>query len=219
MALIQIQAKLPYTTGLPRDLTVNTFNFVGAGDVVAAAAALIPIVRDFYITAPGADKTLGSYMASAINRAPSACGLVAYQVDLPTGELGDPIGGAVFTMTGQELGTSDLPLEVAVCSSYAASGGVGIASSRRRGRVYFGPINTAVLSTATELPTVDSTFRSRLADASNTVLEDSTTEGWPWAVWSRADAAAHPIVRGWIDNEFDTQRRRGVSATSRTSWS
>jgi hypothetical protein len=39
-----------------------------------------------------------------------------------------------------------------------------------------------------------------------------------WVVWSEADQDAGSVFDGWIDNAFDTQRRRGVQASSRTTW-
>jgi len=35
-------------------------------------------------------------------------------------------------------------------------------------------------------------------------------------VWSGVDATGRAVVRAWVDNEWDTQRRRGTTATERT---
>lgn len=37
-------------------------------------------------------------------------------------------------------------------------------------------------------------------------------------VYSRVDGLIRPITSGWVDNEFDTQRRRQRDATARTEW-
>jgi len=37
-----------------------------------------------------------------------------------------------------------------------------------------------------------------------------------WVVFSRADNTSHPITNWFIDNSWDTQRRRGPRATTRT---
>jgi len=37
-------------------------------------------------------------------------------------------------------------------------------------------------------------------------------------VWSRTDEAVYPIVGGYVDYAFDTQRRRGQAPVARQSW-
>jgi hypothetical protein len=37
-------------------------------------------------------------------------------------------------------------------------------------------------------------------------------------VWSRADAEVYPVVGGFMDNRIDTQRRRAVKASVRTTF-
>jgi hypothetical protein len=42
--------------------------------------------------------------------------------------------------------------------------------------------------------------------------------GANWRVWSRRNAAVYTVATGWIDNEFDTVRRRRIKATARTTF-
>jgi len=37
-----------------------------------------------------------------------------------------------------------------------------------------------------------------------------------WSVWSSVDGQARAVTNWWIDNEWDTQRRRGLRGTTRT---
>jgi hypothetical protein len=39
-----------------------------------------------------------------------------------------------------------------------------------------------------------------------------------WGVWSKVDGVVRPIVGGWIDDDFDVQRRRGTDAQGRVVW-
>jgi hypothetical protein len=39
-----------------------------------------------------------------------------------------------------------------------------------------------------------------------------------WAVWSRVNHAMYEVTGGFIDNEFDTQRRRGEVSTARSTF-
>jgi len=38
---------------------------------------------------------------------------------------------------------------------------------------------------------------------------------WTWVVYSTVDNAMYPVDNGWVDNSWDTQRRRGVKPTAR----
>ena len=39
-----------------------------------------------------------------------------------------------------------------------------------------------------------------------------------WVLWSRANNAMFNVVGGWVDNAFDTIRKRGNAPTARTTW-
>jgi hypothetical protein len=41
---------------------------------------------------------------------------------------------------------------------------------------------------------------------------------WDWVVYSPTDDAYHEVANGWVDNAWDTQRRRGYKPTSRTTF-
>jgi len=56
---------------------------------------------------------------------------------------------------------------------------------------------------------------SNLKDAS-----DAATD-WAWVVLNGLDATSTttlPVDNGWVDNAFDTQRRRGLRPTVRTTF-
>lgn len=107
-----------------------------------------------------------------------------------------------------------LPREVAVCLSYH-TGGPG---PRNRGRIYLGPLTSQALETpAGAAPRVQTSLRTKIVDRATDMATNPSLE-CTWVLWSRANAATYQIVGGWVDDAFDTQRRRGAAPSSRTSW-
>jgi hypothetical protein len=39
-----------------------------------------------------------------------------------------------------------------------------------------------------------------------------------WSVWSEANQTASPVRDGWVDDAWDTQRRRGLDSSARTTF-
>jgi hypothetical protein len=61
-------------------------------------------------------------------------------------------------------------------------------------------------------------FIDSLAAACLAMAEIQFTSPGSWAVYSRVGLAMSVINHGYVDNEWDTQRRRGLDATSRELW-
>jgi len=67
-----------------------------------------------------------------------------------------------------------------------------------------------------------------LADAAAAMEDGTVVAGGlsvKWAVYSPTtdavdtiDNAFNDVLDGWVDNAFDTQRRRGPAATTRITW-
>jgi hypothetical protein len=114
-----------------------------------------------------------------------------------------------------------MPLEVSACLSYHGSA-EGVPAARQRGRVYIGPLQTQVLTVSSGVPEpimlgelIDTLVTKGQNLAGNGALAD---DGWHWAVYSRVNELAYNITGGWVDNEFDTQRRRQADPTQRVLW-
>jgi len=116
-----------------------------------------------------------------------------------------------FTLTG--TAATGMPAEVALCISYFATRNI----AGRRGRIYIGPLSSSVGSFigADWRPTTAT--RDTLAGKATDLLAAADLAGWPWALLS-SDGVARPITDGWVDDAFDTQRRRGLDPTDRTLW-
>nr|CRY96813.1 hypothetical protein [uncultured prokaryote] len=129
----------------------------------------------------------------------------------------DPIPRApvltTFHSFATATGSTSLPTEVALCLSFQGSKVSGVPQARRRGRVYIGPLYQAASDTAGR-PT--SGVRTSLA-AMGAHVKAFAANGY-WQVWSTVNNSPTLVVDGWIDNSFDTQRRRGVEATARTTF-
>lgn len=220
MPMIRVTAKMPYTGGLSRDVTENTFSFFGdTAFSPTLATTLTNRVKDFYNTAAlgGASHSVSYYMSPIISRASNACTFVVAETNVATGlQVGDSIE-VPWTLGGGELSASSLPLECAVCVSYSGHpDGGSLPKGRRRGRIYLGPLTITTLSQFTD-PSVATTFRNEAAAAAAALASSADVDG-AWVVWSRAANAVTGISEGYIDNEFDTQRRRGNDPTQRTTW-
>lgn len=122
-----------------------------------------------------------------------------------------------------------LPSEVALCLSYKSGIISGQAAGRSRGRIYLGPILTSsiVAEAANGESRPVSDFQNAAVQAGKRMQNESETAGFNWVIYSPTQRsenqgdfpgpffASSAVVTLWCDNAFDTQRRRGLKATSR----
>jgi len=141
-----------------------------------------------------------------------------YDMDDPEPRTPAAIGTFDFPVS---TSGNPLPPEVAMVMSFQAPPESGINQGRRRGRIYLGPLGVTNLGNdgrpASGRITQLKNAGEDLQDASDAASD------WVWCVYSRAQVAdgENPVSfveSGWVDNEFDTQRRRGWKATSRSVW-
>jgi hypothetical protein len=93
----------------------------------------------------------------------------------------------------------------------------GTPQSRRRGRIYFGPFRTSGLNTQGR-PAAG--LITSLVNAGDALLAASdAAANWQWVIWSPTTGLEVGVANGWVDDEFDTQRRRGRVPTARTTFS
>jgi hypothetical protein len=109
-----------------------------------------------------------------------------------------------------------MPPEVAICLSYQAAKISGVPQARRRGRVFIGPLNTSAMGTDGRPATA---FINALVGAADALKDPAGAPDWDWSTWSSFDPTVSTVIdNGWVDNEFDTQRRRGRKYTTRTTF-
>lgn len=211
-------------TGLPEDVFINDFAFKNTAGVpnLAQATSMFGRVSDFYRNVGANGRSVGSFISSAVDRA--ATHLVQV-FSITAAGTGSPI--FEFDWLGPTAPTEllNLPNEVSgVLSFHALLTGVSEEiggtrpRARRRGRVYVGPLTVEAIDTADDNPRLDATFLTTLRQQALTLKDQSVTNNHPWQVWSRADQVLRPVLEGWTEDAPDTQRRRGVAASTRTTW-
>lgn len=213
--LIRVQASMESGSLLPEDACVNVWHWwCLAADPADAIDDIHAGLDTFYAgLAPG--MTVNTFT-----------GNIAYKYY----DLSDPEPRSVIatrTSTGLDVGTGDgLPTECSICLSFGGAPGSGLNPRRRNGRVYLGPWSTGASTTITGFVNVASpTISDILGAAESLVAAGGVTAAWSVfspttagaAPWDEAtlEAATTWVTRGFVDNAFDTQRRRGTAATTR----
>jgi len=210
--LITAQAVFQGTSNLPEDRYVNTFHFryvndTTTGVTTAGEAEIVARLTDFYnnnYTTYG----IHTFLSNLILRGSGQAEFRLYDQGQE-----QPREPHVTTWT---LGAIDsggrLPQEAAVCASFYGSRSV----PRERGRVYLGPLEIGALDAATARPTT--LFRQIIADAMEDLAGNGTLMDWVTLHRTTTVVETNSVTGGWVDNEFDTQRRRGLESTSRIIW-
>lgn len=242
--LYRLQASFKHISGLPRDNVTNTFWVEDdqADWTQPTAEALAEAIRDFYVVNHGVGgHPLHDHLGRAIvtdghevKATPivKATGLDARGLGFP------PLHTEVFSLVGRTVEVLPNPHEVALCLSFKNLASGGVPPAQRRGRIYFGPIggSQVVLNGDVTIPSAD--LRNDLLRAATWLRDTIPGAGRDWVIYSRpypgrpeterpgnprgplpalaARAGATYVVTDlWVDNAFDTQRKRGEKATSR----
>lgn len=202
MALYRTQVELAMTSGNPLDKATNVWHFI-ADDLTALDLALTQVTT-FYAAI---DVQLSGAVANTGHRI-RCYDLADPEPRAPVRDQG--IGGFV-------AGTGASAPELAICISYQTTRQSGQSQARRRGRLYMGPLKGAAVNTSTGFP--ETAMLTAFGSAIQNLLDASQAAAtWAWAVYSRTNNVAIEVTDAWIDNAFDIQRRRGVAATSRTTY-
>lgn len=221
---ILVRVEMSAATGLPEDTVVNTWAFkhdIGLpseADLLNLQAAVDGWYND--MTGAVANTRPSYYISDYIPRT------VTHQMSFYSIEDGGPP-----LLTSEWLGPaaagepdSSLPHECAAVLSFHADlfgiheeVGITRPRARRRGRIYLGPL-TPGASTGLAQATINPTLQQAMRVNANTMHDEALAADFTWCVNSRVDATLRPVVAGWTDNAFDTQRRRGMAATSRTAF-
>lgn len=192
------QISVAADTGFPRDRQVITPHFVSG---TATAQQL-------------ADK-LGAGMLTYLKASYDVTVNIYLEDWAPPGTPHPPLASGQYGTKGNTI-TSQSPREVALCLSYYA----GVNAKRSRGRLYVPHTwiyrNSTSPNPAPATPTAaDQTAAQNIW--TQVLLPCYTTLSVIWVVASRADKNAKMVSAWWVDNEWDTQRRRGMKSTARTT--
>ena len=219
MAILRAQVVLPFVSNKPEDVTVNTFHFISALSREAASPQIFNALNEFYNTnapavppgtAPGTK--IADYLSNALSRVALAAKIKVYDMADAKPRQGTVTDMSLFP--SQFTDDKELPAEVACVGSYFAERNV----PRRRGRVYIGPfMQAATADSASQRSAPADGLQKTIAGAVMRLITPSlaTVPDIDFAVFSRVDGIARIATKGWCDNAWDTQRRRGQDATSR----
>ncbi len=211
MAVYRFQQIFDMDTAIPADAITNTTHWRHTTGQPQDFDNIRDMLRDFWTVQPtGGSARMDSYLAQEIQ---PTVRVKAWHLDDPLPRV--PVYESTFTVT-PSTGSDALPHEVALCLSFQAERESGTSQARRRNRIFLGPFSesasagngapaTALVSNCIRAA------RSMLAAADNSA-------SWNWCGWSQTDQDYFDLTNGWVDNAWDTQRRRGLSPTTRSVW-
>lgn len=200
-------------SNLPEDSVVNTWHFEHAGGPATDYDNVRDMLADFYGTTPeGQTESISDNMPS--NILGDIWNIRAYDLSQPKPRA--PVYESTLTVDNGLGSAATLPLDVALCFSFEAEQESGIPQARRRNRKYIGPLDTGTLSSGGR-PSL--ALLGIVAAAGRDLLRASNAAAsWTWKVWSTTLQAGYDVRGGWVDDEFDTQRRRGMAPSYRELW-
>lgn len=204
MGIIRAQVRIPASTTVPEDMVTNTWHLFSSDLGASNLGTITTALKNFYD-------------GWASRRSPTAAWTSAtvrfYDLEEPEPRvplLENPLG------LSATVGTATLPRETCLCLSYSADLVSGTNPARRRGRIFLGPlaqVGIGVDGRPTSAPLTE------IRDAADAFLAVTTTAAWTWRVYSPTSGTSFLVTHGWVDNEYDTQRSRGMKRTTRYTFS
>lgn len=208
--ILAAQVRLLRNDFLPVNTVVNTFHFAydGVDPAPAELTSIQTVLEQFYnVAAAPSTMTVASMLSNIIYTGGHRITIYDLTDPLPR----SPVYDEAFTL-GPHTG-APLPAEVALCLSYRGVLESGVPAARRRGRIYIGPLTTGVVTAVSGSPDArpTSAVLAALADAGARLI----TAAGNWGVWSPTALAFAEAVEVSVDDAWDTQRRRGATATGK----
>lgn len=214
--------------------------FLSGADVTVVKTACENFLNfEHNVPSSASNFAVGEWIGKSMSRAAAPLfSLYTFDLNDSSGLNGQPLLGAPQSMSNMALliapdsASPGLPQEVALCLSYRADI-VGVLEetsdgadpgtardrprSRRRGRTYIGPLTTTTISVSDDntRPKVEVRETLTMAAAKFAADLNAASVNIDWGVWSRVDRLVRPVTLAWVDDAFDTQRRRGLAASTR----
>lgn len=196
-------------SNLPEDRIVNTFHFsVGAGTAETLMTQAFEALTTFY-NSPAPSYALSAYLSPWVQRSAE---FRAYDLSQtpPRVPVIEPITLAASNTA------SGLPEEVAIVTTLQGAVPPAL-TARRRGRLYIGPLNNNTITPGTS--STPSRPDSVFTDIIGYTCARLVIGNVGWCIRSSVPFQNFvQIADGYVDNAFDTQRRRGPETTARTPW-
>lgn len=234
-------ATLNPASGIPKDAVVNTFSVVSAAGLNPTDGGhLTTLLTRFYANSTSVGHAVGDYLSDSVSRALSAHTWDLYDISghLDGSPHGSPFFSDTFTLPAGAVSPVRMPSEAAIALTLRGTGwqtalanvpgppagpaGDTHPRARKSGRIFLGPLsataNASFVATGGEAvvnPTVVTAILDAIQDVQTQLV--ATTEQMSLAIWSRKAAGLTAISHAQVDNAFDTQRRRGIAATTRVT--
>nr|CRY96809.1 hypothetical protein [uncultured prokaryote] len=203
MALLDVQVIQPSADALPENFVTNIWHFDDDNNPAEWVNIKDRLVT-FYTSITGLFSSL----------------VAQNGVQIKMYRVSDPVPRApVYTFTFNHVAVpsgAPCPPEIAMVMSYKAASVSGIPVARLRGRVYIGPLDIAAIDATGRLT---GTVQVSLRNAGSALVAASIASStWKWSTHSKVLGSGSEVVSGFVDNEPDTQRRRGRTATNRSTF-
>lgn len=232
MAIVyRVTNRLEMKSGSAQDAAVNVHHVISQLDGPLGLTEMTEILTKFETFYKD---SVGPYLSASVVRNANVHSLTIARLDTNEGGVADdtltpPLLVRNYQITGTAPSTS-LPPECAIAVSHRGmiegapeESGNTRPRSRRRGRFYVGPLanNAAITSSGSGVAEVAGGCINQLLAGFETLCESLAAESSPeervsYGVYSPTGDTFYSVEQAHIDNAFDTIRRRGVAATSRT---
>lgn len=214
----RVQVIIPYRSGVPSDVITNTWHFESLSDESITSAKLATLFNHlvtFYNTCYVASAIKS--MASWVN--PSLVVMKGY--NLSDAKPRTAVRESVTPLTVGTQASDATPAELSMVLSYHTEYESGIPKASQRGRIYLGALSALWIDNGSisGSATFKQATRENVTGAADTLAASALSSNWGWTVWSEKRQEKFAVAGGWVDNAFDTQRRRGQAATTRTTFS
>ncbi len=212
MAILDAQYIIQNKSFEPKNAVVNTWHFLTPGPVATDLEldAVVADLRTFYDQV-----TTNNIAVSNLMSAQVAANLRRIKV-FKRYEPKPRLPARDVTFTGAGNAGAGFPNEVALVLSSRSQPLSGVPQRRRRGRVYIGPLSddSPYVERGGNDVRPSALARNTIANAALRLVD--SVSGVIWATVSTVDNVASPVIGGFVDNAYDTQRRRGVDSTTRS---
>jgi hypothetical protein len=218
MGLVAAQVTFDRATMLPEDRVVNTWHFETPGPLAPTAADLDSIkasLTKFYLTPQGSAFSVSLFLSNFLL---SPFTIKYYNLDVPPprSPIRTDLVEWIRTVSGENF-----PAEVSLVLSYSGAQSLAVPDRSKRGRIYLGPLRLAAGEDALSDHRPTNTVRLAVTGAATALLRDGDfgPATWVWYSPTRRSRGLAPyygtVQKGFVDNAFDTQRRRGRDPTQR----
>lgn len=215
MPTIRAEVRMPYSSGLPRDVSVNVFHWsVDEANELAFTNIAEKLASFYNDDHSGEDTALANYIAPFVSRVTNECQIRFSNVD----EDPSPILFVADWTLAASGSAHSLPAEVALAITWVATPLLPVPIRRRRGRTYIGPLASGAIDSTPGSPARPEQPLIDIWVGAAEFLVDDELDFERLVVWSRVNDQAYEVSGGWVDNEWDTQRPRGLDPTNRTSF-